>query len=209
VADPDVQQVRGPDLKLPPIPNAALPVPPSLDLDKQLAKIDNSPSPYGMPNSTSTTPSNGTGTGGGLGNGNGLGAGSGENGGLGPGRGGNTGGGDRNMGGGGPGGGGGGDTDYNKVFNPSQVTTKARILQKPSPEYTEEARKNQITGTVTLRMVFSSSGAVTNIRALSSLPFGLTEKAISAARRIQFTPATKDGRPVSQYIQVEYNFNIY
>jgi TonB family protein len=58
-------------------------------------------------------------------------------------------------------------------------------------------------------MVFSSSGAVTGIRALSSLPYGLTEKAIAAARRIQFTPATKDGRAVSQYIQVEYNFNIY
>jgi TonB family protein len=112
------------------------------------------------------------------------------------------------MGGGGNGGGGTG-IDYGKIFKPNEVEQKARILQKPSPEYTEEARKNQITGTVTLRMVFSSSGAVTNIRALSSLPFGLTEKAIAAARQIKFTPAMKDGRAVSQYIQVEYNFNIY
>jgi outer membrane biosynthesis protein TonB len=37
----------------------------------------------------------------------------------------------------------------------------------------------------------------------------LTEKAIAAARRIQFSPAMKDGRAVSQYIRVEYNFNIY
>jgi TonB family protein len=208
-ADPDVPQVRGPDVKLPPIPNASLPVPASLDLDKLLAKNDDRPIPYGMPNSTSTTPSNGTGSGGGLGNGSGLGAGSGEGGGLGPGRGGNTGGGDRNMGGGGPGGGGGGDTDYNKIFKPNEVTQKAKILSKPSPEYTEEARKNQVTGTVTLQMVFSSSGAVTNIRTVSGLPYGLTEKAIAAARRIQFSPAMKDGRPVSQYIRVEYNFNIY
>ncbi|MBA3323229.1 MAG: energy transducer TonB, partial [Pyrinomonadaceae bacterium] len=38
---------------------------------------------------------------------------------------------------------------------------------------------------------------------------GLTEKAIEAARRITFTPAEKDGRPVSQYITLVYNFNIY
>jgi hypothetical protein len=37
----------------------------------------------------------------------------------------------------------------------------------------------------------------------------LTEKAISAARMIKFMPAMKDGRAVSQYIQIEYNFNLY
>ncbi len=208
-ADPNVPQVRGPDIKLPPIPNASLPIPPSLDLDKMLAKTDDRPIPYGMPNSISTTPSNGPGRGGGMGEGDGLGAGSGEDGGLGPGRGGNTGSGDRNMGGGGPGGGGGGGPDPNKIYKPGEVTTKARITSKPTPEYTEEARKNQVTGTVVLQMVLSSSGGVTNIRTVSGLPFGLTEKAIAAARRIQFTPATKEGRPVSQYIRVEYNFNIY
>jgi TonB family protein len=208
IADPDVPQVRGPDVKLPPIPNASLPTPSSLDLDKLLAKNDDRPLPYGMPNSTSTTPSNGTGSGGGLGNGTGMGAGSGEGGGLGPGRGGNTGGGDRNMGGGGPGGPDGG-TDFNKIFKPNEVEQKARILSKPSPEYTEEARKNQVTGTVVLQMVFSSNGTVTSIRTVSGLPFGLTEKAIAAARRIQFSPAMKAGRAVSQYIRVEYNFNIY
>jgi hypothetical protein len=38
---------------------------------------------------------------------------------------------------------------------------------------------------------------------------GLTEQAIKAARRIKFIPATKDGQPVSTYIQLEYNFNLF
>jgi hypothetical protein len=38
------------------------------------------------------------------------------------------------------------------------VTSKARVLSKPEPTYTEAARKNQITGTVVLRAVFSSGG---------------------------------------------------
>jgi len=89
------------------------------------------------------------------------------------------------------------------------VSSKARVLSKPEPQYTEEARKNQVTGTVVLRAVFTSGGQVSNIRAISGLPFGLTERAIAAARQIKFAPATKEGRPVSMYIQLEYNFNLY
>jgi hypothetical protein len=32
---------------------------------------------------------------------------------------------------------------------------------------------------------------------------------MEAARRIQFTPAEKDGHRVSQYATINYNFNIY
>jgi len=164
--------------------------------------------PYGDFKSKSNVPSSGPGTGNGIGTGTGGGIGPGEGGGIGPGRGGNIGGGDFNAGGGGPGGGGGG-TDYNKIFSGRDVTTKARVLSKPEPQYTEEARKNQITGTVVLRAVFTSGGQVTQIRAVSGLPNGLTERAIAAARQIKFVPATKDGRPVSMFMQLEYNFNLY
>jgi hypothetical protein len=58
-------------------------------------------------------------------------------------------------------------------------------------------------------MVLTSNGSVTGIVPLKRLPDGLTEKAIAAARMSQFTPAEKDGRKVSQYVTVAYNFNIY
>jgi len=89
------------------------------------------------------------------------------------------------------------------------VTERARVIFKPEPQYTEDARRNQITGTVTLRAVFSSSGQVTNIHAVSGLPDGLTERAIAAARSIRFVPATKDGHPVSMWMELQYNFNLY
>ena len=120
------------------------------------------------------------------------------------------GGGDKGLGGGGSGGGTGNNgIDYGKNFNAKDVTQKARIISKPEPQYTEDARKNQITGTVVLKAVLSSSGQVTSIRPVSQLPYGLTEKAIAAARAIKFTPAVKDGHTVSQWIQIEYNFNLY
>lgn len=92
---------------------------------------------------------------------------------------------------------------------PKETTRKARVITKPEPTYTEEARKNQVTGTVVIRGVFSSYGQVTNLRFVSGLPFGLSEKAMAAARQIRFIPAIKDGHFVSMYIQLEYNFNLY
>jgi TonB family protein len=203
-----VPQVVAPDPHPPVIKNPVLPVAATIVADPMLVPADPRALNYGLRDSKSTDPSSGPGTGNGMGTGKGGGMGPGEGGGLGPGRGGNIGGGDYHEGGGGPGGGGGG-TDYNKTFSGKDVTTKARVLSKPEPQYTEEARKNQVTGTVVLRAVFTSSGQVTNIRSVSGLPYGLTERAIAAARLIKFTPATKDGHAVSMYIQLEYNFNLY
>jgi TonB family protein len=90
-----------------------------------------------------------------------------------------------------------------------EVSSKAVVVTQPEPSYTAEARQYQITGTVVLRGVFSSSGTLTKIRVVSGLPHGLIEKAIEAARRLKFIPAIKDGRFVSMWIQLEYNFNLY
>ena len=204
----EVPQVVAPNPRPPTIQNPSLPVPASIVADPTLFPPDNRQIAYGDPKSKSTETSSGPGSGNGIGTGTGGGVGSGEGGGVGPGRGGNTGGGDRHDGGGGPGGGGGG-TDYNRTFKAGEVTRKANIISKPEPLYTEEARKNQVTGTVRLRVILNASGSVTGISPISRLPDGLTEKAIEAARRISFTPAEKDGRKVSQYVQIEYNFNIY
>ena len=200
-----VPQVVAPDPKPPQIKNPSLPVAATVVADPLLVPPDARVLPYGDYKSKSTDPSSGPGTGNGIGTGTGGGIGPGEGGGIGPGRGGNIGGGDRNDGGGGPGGGGGG----NQIYSGRDVTSKARLISKPEPQYTEDARKNQIVGTVVLKVVFASNGSVTNIRTVSGLPYGLTERAIAAARQIKFQPATKDGRPVSMWMQLEYNFNLY
>ena len=144
-----------------------------------------------------------------MGDGTGGGVGPGEGGGYGPGRGGNIGGGDRVEGGGGRGGGGGGGEDYTRTFQPKDVTRKALITYKPEPGFTEDARKNNVIGTVRLRAILHASGSVTNVTVVKGLPDGLTEKAIAAAKQIRFTPAEKDGHAVSQYVTLEYDFNIY
>jgi TonB family protein len=95
------------------------------------------------------------------------------------------------------------------IFTGKQVDRKIVLLMKPEPSYTEEARQNQITGTVVLKAVFSANGSVLNFRVVSSLPHGLTERSIAAAQRIKFIPAAKDGKFVPVWMQLEYNFNLY
>jgi TonB family protein len=99
--------------------------------------------------------------------------------------------------------------DYTRVFSPEEVDQQARILSKLEATYTEEASKNKITGIVVLRVVLTADGEVIEISARKGLPYGLTEKAMAAARQIKFTPAVKDGQLVSQYMLIEYNFNLY
>lgn len=95
------------------------------------------------------------------------------------------------------------------AFSGKEVTQKARVLSKPEPSYTEEARKAGVTGTVVLRGVFTSEGELKRLLIVRPLGYGLTTRAIRAARQIRFSPAMKDGQPVSMFIQFEYNFNLY
>lgn len=95
-----------------------------------------------------------------------------------------------------------------RVYSSKEVTSKAVILSKPEPPYTEKAREKNISGRVLLRAVLAADGTVRRITVINSLPQGLTEIAIAAAQKIKFKPATVNGVPVSQLIILEYNFTV-
>ena len=99
--------------------------------------------------------------------------------------------------------------DNANAFSVKEVDRRPFIAFKPEPIYTEEARQNALTGSVLLKAIFTADGAVTNIKVASGLPYGLEENAIEAAKKIRFIPAMKDGKLVSTWMQLEYNFNLY
>lgn len=90
-----------------------------------------------------------------------------------------------------------------------EVDRKVRVVMKPEPRYTESARQKQVTGRVIIKAVFSCNGSLGNIRVVEMLPHGLTEQAVAASRMIKFVPAVKNGKYVSMWLQLEYNFNLY
>jgi TonB family protein len=86
---------------------------------------------------------------------------------------------------------------------------KPTILHREKANYTVKARDEKIQGTVVLQVVFDKNGRITNVIPIRELPYGLTEQAIGTAYRIRFTPAMKDGQPVSVRGSLEFTFNLY
>jgi len=73
--------------------------------------------------------------------------------------------------------------------------TAAEILYKPTPVYTEEARKLKVEGEVLVEVVFEASGHVRVLRVVRGLGHGLDEAAVKAAEQIRFKPALREGQP--------------
>jgi len=93
------------------------------------------------------------------------------------------------------------------IYDGKQVSKKAKITFYPPPEPSKDKRAQGVTGTVVLRVVLCRSGRVTDIEPLHKLPYGITEKAIDAAKQARFAPAEKDGQTVSQRATFEYRID--
>ncbi|MDE0102688.1 MAG: TonB family protein [Bryobacterales bacterium] len=84
--------------------------------------------------------------------------------------------------------------------------TSPRLLSKVAPEYSEEARRAKLQGTVMLAVEVWEDGIAHNIRVVRSLGLGLDEKAVEAVRKWRFLPGKKDGKPVRVAAQIQVSF---
>ncbi len=135
------------------------------------------------------TASQGAGTNGGAGTGTGTGSGSGTGSGLGPGRGGGTGGG---------------------AYRPGSGVTIPRVLREVKPQYTADAMRAKVQGTVLVECVVMTDGNVGDAKIIRSLDsiFGLDQQALNAARQWKFLPGTRLGEPVPVLITIELTFTL-
>ena len=99
--------------------------------------------------------------------------------------------------------------DDDEIYAAREVTCKAVLLSRPAPDYPRGARKNNVQGSVLLRVVLLASGKIGEVTVVKGLPEGVSEAAVEAARKITFRPAIRGDRWVSQRVLVEYNFNTY
>lgn len=91
------------------------------------------------------------------------------------------------------------------VYRPNDVTTMA-LIEVPQPLYTEEGRAKGVQGKVVLHFILCANGKVSDLSVVKELPFGLTQKAIEALKKATFQPATKDGKPVSVFVDKDIFF---
>ncbi|MEP7354469.1 MAG: TonB family protein [Acidobacteriota bacterium] len=91
---------------------------------------------------------------------------------------------------------------------PQSLDSSIEILSKPKPEYTEEARKLRVEGTVVVEVLFLASGHARGLRVVSGLGHGLDEAAIVAVEGIRYHAATKTGIPVDSNATVRIVFQL-
>lgn len=77
----------------------------------------------------------------------------------------------------------------------------------PIPTYPAESRRLGEEGLVVLEVQVRADGTVGEVRVTSDPGYPrLTEAAIDAARRTEFTPATRDGRSVEGTVTIPFRF---
>jgi TonB family protein len=123
------------------------------------------------------------------GSGTGSGAGPGQGSGLGPGFGGGTGGG---------------------AYRPGNGVNLPQPLKEVKPQYTADAMRAKVQGTVLLECVVLPDGSVGSVEVVRSLDstFGLDQEAIKAAKQWRFRPGTRFGEPVAVLVTIELTFTL-
>jgi len=91
----------------------------------------------------------------------------------------------------------------------SAASFDADYLNNPPPRYPISAFRERAQGTVVLRaqvMEDGTSGAV-NLHKSSGFD-SLDEAAVATVKRWRFKPATKDGKPVEQWVNIPITFSL-
>lgn len=171
-------------------PSVQMPIDLPMDLSLPIGDIT---APPGGPASSGPGTGGGIGSGSGTGDGSGKGpgAGSGENGGFGKGHDGGV-----------------GDLSGPNVGGGS--LTLPEPIFKPTPYYTEEARKARTEGMVVLQVTIRANGTVDSFKVIKGLGYGLDEAAINTiASKWKFKPATYRGVPIDYQASIEVTFRLY
>jgi len=95
-----------------------------------------------------------------------------------------------------------------RVYSGKEVDVKAKIKPQPNdvPQPGRDCDEFDYRLRAILRVVLHKSGIVSEVTLVKGSGCSFDREAIGVARRIKFEPARKDGQPVSQYLQVEYEF---
>ena len=171
---------KPPEITPEPVPDPPV-IEPQLIIPAQTMAAAPAISPGAISASATTSDSRGSGTGSGAGPGTGSG--------LGPGDGGGVGGG---------------------VYRPGNGVILPSVVQEVKPQYTAEAMRAKVQGTVLLEAVVLPDGTVGQVDVIRSLDstFGLDQEAVKAAKKWRFRPGSRFGEPVAVLVTIELTFTL-
>lgn len=83
------------------------------------------------------------------------------------------------------------------------------VVHSVEPEFTEDARKANFQGTVSIQLIVDSQGNPQDVRVMHSLGMGLDQKAVDAVRQYKFRPAMYQNHPVAVQMVIEVDFRLH
>jgi protein TonB len=88
--------------------------------------------------------------------------------------------------------------------------TPPQPVKEPKPQYTADAMRAKIQGTVGLECVVKADGTVGDVRVVKSLDatYGLDDEAVKVAKQWRFKPGRKKGKAVPVVVTLDFAFNL-
>jgi TonB family protein len=101
-------------------------------------------------------------------------------------------------------------SDAKTVYRPGNGVTLPRVVREVKPEYTAEAMREKIQGSVLIEATVTTEGGVIDAKVVRSLDakYGLDDEALKAARQWRFVPGMKDGKPVNVLVTIQLAFTL-
>jgi periplasmic protein TonB len=89
-----------------------------------------------------------------------------------------------------------------------EPAAKPKPKSVPQPLGTEAARAAGIEGKVRVQLTVDETGHVVDVKLLQGLGYGLDEAALAAARRAEFEPAVRCGKPTRATFNISMRFTL-
>lgn len=93
-----------------------------------------------------------------------------------------------------------------KIYQIGNGVTAPRLTKEVKPNYSKGAMQRKVEGTVEVDAVVQADGTVGDVKVTRSLDEELDQEAVKATKLWQFSPGTKDGKPVAVRVNIELSF---
>lgn len=98
--------------------------------------------------------------------------------------------------------------DDSLAIDSKEADRKPLILDQALPKFSFDMRQGMSNVRVRLKVLYSSSGKVSDVKVLEISSKSLEREVVETAKRAIFIPAEKDGKLISTYQIVEFSFGV-